>query len=83
MFARPPWPAGVGWARIDGGIGLELARLLAADGYRLVRGARDAPKLESVAHDLSTAPAATTSQPHLIIAQDLAAPDGVDRVMAQ
>jgi uncharacterized protein len=38
----------------SGGIGLELARLLAADGYELVLAARNRERLENVAADLRT-----------------------------
>ena len=60
----------------SGGIGLELARLLAADGYRLALVARDAEKLDRAAQELG----ARAQQPAIAITQDLAAPDAADRI---
>ncbi|MBA2278723.1 MAG: SDR family oxidoreductase [Chloroflexia bacterium] len=61
----------------SGGIGLELARLLAADGYRLALVARDPAKLERAAQELS----ARATHPATAVTQDLAAPDAAARVV--
>ena len=53
------------------GIGLELARLMAADGWRLVLSARDAAALAALATELGDAE---------VIAADLAQPDAVARL---
>lgn len=56
------------------GIGLELARLFAHDGYGLVLVARDAKKLEQAAQSLQG------EGPVRIIAQDLSEADGAKRL---
>ncbi|MGI9052122.1 MAG: SDR family NAD(P)-dependent oxidoreductase [Ilumatobacteraceae bacterium] len=55
----------------SGGIGLELARLLAADGHRLALAARSTGQLERVAAELPDATAVTA---------DLSTPEGVRAV---
>ena len=57
----------------SGGIGLELARLLAADGYSLTLVARDNAKLEALAGELGGA---------RVIAVDLATRGSVERVVS-
>ncbi len=61
----------------SGGLGLEFARLLAADGYDLVLVARSLDKLEALATQLR-------SQHHVgvdVIAQDLGVPDAAARIV--
>ena len=60
------------------GIGYELGKLFAADGYNLVLVARNAGKLEAVAGDLRTRGA---NQVHVSPA-DLSDPSAVDRLVA-
>jgi short-subunit dehydrogenase len=59
------------------GIGLELVRLLARDGHELLLAGRDHARLESVA-----AEARRLGSPAVaVVAADLSAPDGVERVL--
>lgn len=60
----------------SGGIGEELARLLAAGGADLVLVARSEDKLAALARDLSAARRVQAR----VIAQDLSAPDAADRI---
>src|SRR5262249_8394570 len=62
----------------SGGIGLELARLLAADGHDLVLVARSADKLARLAAELTAAGARVR-----VIAEDLATADGASRVVRE
>ncbi len=60
----------------SGGIGLELARIFAAEGYRLVLVARSKDKLEQLAAEIRS-----QLQAHvLVMSADLATPDAADRV---
>jgi short-subunit dehydrogenase len=61
------------------GIGLELARLLAADGHDLVLVARDAARLEKIAAQLSVAHRVECA----VVARDLADPEGPDGVLRE
>lgn len=61
----------------SGGIGEELARLLAAGGANVVLVARSADRLTSLADELSGTHGV---QAHVIV-QDLSAPDATDRIM--
>lgn len=63
----------------SGGIGEEFARLLAANGIHVVLLARSGDKLAALAAELSRAHSITAA----VLAQDLAAPDAVDRVDAE
>ena len=63
----------------SGGIGEELARLLAAGGANLVLVARSADRLASLAGELSRAHGVNAS----VIAQDLSAPDAVDVIAGE
>lgn len=62
----------------SGGIGLDLARLLAADGHDLVLVARSAGKLEEIARDLSDRFKVRCEA----LPADLARAEGVEAVMA-
>ena len=59
------------------GIGLELGRLLAADGYDLVLVARDAKKLQSIGDELATQYSVLTH----IFPADLADPNACAKIM--
>lgn len=61
------------------GIGLELARLFARDGYRLILVADDEAKLSRATQELE----ARSGQPITAIVQDLAEEDAADRVADQ
>jgi hypothetical protein len=63
----------------SGGIGEEFARLLAANGIDVVLLARSADKLAALAVELSRAHSIEAA----VLAQDLAAPDAVDRIDAE
>jgi short-subunit dehydrogenase len=63
----------------SGGIGEELARLLAAGGANLVLVARSADRLAALAGELSQTHGVTAS----VIAQDLSAPDAVDVIAGE
>lgn len=63
----------------SGGLGWELAKLLAADGYDLVLVARSADKLERNAQELRAAHGAGVR----VIAADLAVPDAARQITAQ
>ena len=63
----------------SGGIGEELARLLAAGGANVVLVARSADRLASLAGELSRAHRVNAS----VIAQDLSAPDAVEAIAAR
>jgi uncharacterized protein len=63
----------------SGGIGLELARVLAREGCDLVITARTQPALEGVARDLSSAYNVAVHP----VAADLAAPDGAQALMQE
>ena len=63
----------------SGGIGEELARLLAANGANVVLLARSAAKLTALAEELGRAHAIQAS----VIAQDLSVSDAVDRVVGE
>ena len=63
----------------SGGIGEELARLLAAGGANLVLVARSADRLASLASELSRAHGVNAS----VIAQDLSAQDAVDDIAGE
>jgi putative NADH-flavin reductase len=58
----------------SGGIGLELARLLAEKGFNLVLLARSRNKLEELARELKTAHGIKAA----VVAADLSEPDVVD-----
>jgi uncharacterized protein len=60
------------------GIGLELARLLAVDGHRLVLVSRDEAKLNAVAAELLKLGAAEAR----VIAADLSRPDSCEKIAA-
>jgi short-subunit dehydrogenase len=60
----------------SGGIGLEMARLLAARGHRLVLASRDAGRLEAAAGELHRAHGAEV----LVFAVDLSEPDAAQRL---
>ena len=60
----------------SGGIGLEMARLLAARGHRLVLASRDAGRLEAAASELRRAHGAEV----LVFAVDLSEPGAAQRV---
>jgi hypothetical protein len=60
------------------GIGLELARLLAADGRRIVLVSRDEAKLNAAAVELSALGAAETC----VIAADLSRPESCEKIAA-
>ena len=57
----------------SGGIGLELARLLAEKGYNLVLLARSRNKLEELARELETAHGIQAT----VVAADLSEPDAL------
>ncbi|GLU42114.1 MULTISPECIES: SDR family oxidoreductase [unclassified Pseudomonas] len=59
------------------GIGLELARLLAADRHDLILVARNADRLQNLAEELQRSQRVRVE----IIASDLGRPDGVDQVL--
>jgi short-subunit dehydrogenase len=59
------------------GLGLEMARVLAARGYDLVLAARSADALNRLASEVESAHAVRTS----VVPVDLAAPDGVERLL--
>lgn len=61
------------------GIGLELARLLAADGHDLVLVARDAARLEKIAGHLAAAHRIECA----VVARDLADPEGPEDVLRE
>ncbi len=61
------------------GIGAEFARQYAARGWDLALTARRTDRLEALAADLKTAHGTSS----LIIPADLAAPDGVDQILAK
>src|ERR687894_726166 len=61
------------------GIGLELARLFARDGYRLVLVAGDTAKLNQATQELE----AISDQPITTIVQDLAEPGAAHRIANQ
>lgn len=61
------------------GIGLEIARLLARDGHRLVVVARDADRLNEAARELAEAFGSEV----LPLAADLSDPEAVDRLTAE
>ena len=63
----------------SGGIGEELARLLAAGGANLVLVARSADRLAPPASELSQAHGVNAS----VIAQDLSAPDAVEAIAGE
>jgi hypothetical protein len=63
----------------SGGLGLEFAKLLAADGYDLALVARSAAKLNEVALALRVAHEITVQT----VVQDLAAPGAADAVLAE
>ena len=60
----------------SGGIGEDLARLIAAGGRDLVLVARSAPKLQALADELSRAHNITAT----VLAQDLSEPGAADEV---
>jgi short-subunit dehydrogenase len=62
----------------SGGLGLEFAKLLAADGYDLALVARSAAKLNEVAHAMRTAHGVDVTT----VVQDLSAPGAADAVLA-
>ncbi|MBI5549095.1 MAG: SDR family oxidoreductase [Deltaproteobacteria bacterium] len=62
----------------SGGIGLDLARLLAESGHDVVLVARSAAKLEELARDLSGRHGVRCE----VLAADLARPEGVEAVVA-
>ncbi|HWC00189.1 MAG TPA: SDR family oxidoreductase [Bryobacteraceae bacterium] len=61
------------------GIGYELARCFAADGYELVLVARDAARLEEVAREMGT----ISRSPVRVISADLARPDSAWTIFEQ
>ncbi len=61
------------------GIGLELARCFAANGYALILVARDQPRLEHLAQELRS----QSHQPVTVIPKDLAQPNATAELMAQ
>jgi uncharacterized protein len=63
----------------SGGIGEELARLLAAGGANLVLVARSANKLTSLGDELARAHGIKAT----VLAQDLTAPDAADRISSE
>jgi uncharacterized protein len=63
----------------SGGIGEELARLLAAGGANLVLVARSADRLAALGEELSRTHAVNAS----VLAQDLSAPDAVDDIAGE
>src|SRR5688572_727779 len=63
----------------SGGIGEELARLLAAGGAHVVLVARGADRLAALAEELSRTHRVNAT----LIAQDLSAPDAVDAIAGE
>ena len=63
----------------SGGIGLEFARLLAADGYDLALVARSGDKLAAIARELESRHRVRV----MTIAADLGEPDAAERIFAQ
>ncbi len=78
MTAGPQRPTAV-VTGASSGIGREIARLLAADGYRLALVARNASKLEELAHELRAAHGTISA----VIPRDLAEDDAPREVLAE
>jgi short-subunit dehydrogenase len=65
------------------GIGLELARLFAQDGYRLVLVARNRAALEALADELRSVSQAVSPAPVTVLVQDLAVPGSPNAIAAE